>query len=392
MRTLDFSLTARGTQEDPVHATLVGVPPQEQGVLEQALRGRDRRALPCRVQHVPAVEALVGELPAGLVVLWDEGGALERLLKQCRQLHTRRAVERTLLVVLTQRGAEEAEALAEAGADECVAPPGAPWGMRLRALQRRLEETQRAPERRQRKVQRRLAERMAPLGMLAAGVAHEINNPLAYVGCNLRYLGRQLESGPLTPEDVAELREVVAEAQEGVEQIQSTVRALGTFARPDEQERDPVDVHAVVESALRLVRTGLVSQARLEYELVPVPTVLGNAAYLGQVLMHLLVESLRSFPSRPAADNRIRLATRSEGTGWVVVEVEHNGQAPSSEVQARLLAPAFIIAALGGRIELSSPEGQGCLCRLVLPAVEEELEPLWPPRASRQHEQLSPAQ
>src|SRR5690606_26331428 len=73
----------------------------------------------------------------GLVVLWDGGGPLEAVVLRCGQLHARRPLTRSHLVVLTSREPEETRALAEAGADECLAPPGSHWGARWAAVRRR---------------------------------------------------------------------------------------------------------------------------------------------------------------------------------------------------------------------------------------------------------------
>jgi PAS domain S-box-containing protein len=245
-------------------------------------------------------------------------------------------------------------------------------------------------ERKRLEMQLRLADRMASVGTLAAGVAHEINNPLAYVSSNVSYLREQLARGSFSPEDLADLREAAAEALEGTGRVRTIVQDLRTFSRSDEEHLGPVEVHPVLEGALRLVRNELRHRARLVRELEPVPTILGSAVRLGQVLVNLLVNALQSFPERPATDNRIRLSTRAlEQPGWVAVEVEDNGSGMSPEVQRRIFDPFFttkpgvgtglglaichtIVEAMGGRIEVRSAPGEGSTFRLLLPVFRED--------------------
>jgi signal transduction histidine kinase len=230
---------------------------------------------------------------------------------------------------------------------------------------------------------------MASVGTLAAGVAHEINNPLAYVSGNLSYLRDVLLQERLTAEDVADMREAAAEALEGTGRVRAIVQDLRTFSRSDEERFGPVEVHPVLEGALRLVRNELQHRAQLVRELSPVPTIQGNAVRLGQVVVNLLVNALQAFPERSPAGNRIRLATRAAEPGWVSVEVEDNGIGMEPEVQQHIFDPFFttkpvgvgtglglaichtIVEAMGGRIEVHSTPGQGSTFRLLLPVFRE---------------------
>jgi CheY-like chemotaxis protein len=203
-----------------VYATLVAVPLAVAEEIERGLResGAGRS---CHVLRVSGESALpAGAVTEGVLVAWDAGGPLEDAVAACQRLHEARVASRTHLVVLTRRPPSETEALAEAGADECVAPPGTGWGARLVALRRRLA----------------LA-RMSSVSTLAAGVAHEINNPLAYVMSNLSYLRERLAWPGPGPEQLPELREVVAEAEEGAGRVCAIVRDLRALARAQEVAR-----------------------------------------------------------------------------------------------------------------------------------------------------------
>jgi PAS domain S-box-containing protein len=246
-------------------------------------------------------------------------------------------------------------------------------------------------ERKRLETQLRLADRMTSMGTLAAGVAHEINNPLAYVCSNLTFLSEQLAQETLPPEALPELREVVAETQEGAGRVRSIVQDLRTFARADEERRGPINIHQVIDGALRLVRNEMMrSNARLERELGPVPPILGNEARLGQVLVNLLVNAVQAFPEKRSENNRIRVATWSDESKRVVVEVEDNGAGMSAEVQQRIFDPFFttkpvgegtglglaichtIVQSMGGQIEVRSTPGRGTTFVLSLPAFQQE--------------------
>ncbi|HYH96385.1 hybrid sensor histidine kinase/response regulator [Hyalangium sp.] len=235
-------------------------------------------------------------------------------------------------------------------------------------------------------MQLRLTDRMASVGMLAAGVAHEINNPLAYLSSNLTFISEQLARQELTAAQLTEVRDAVRESLEGAGRVRVIVQDLKSFARADEATQGPVDVHRVIHGALRLVRNEFNHRARLTCTLDPVAAAHGNEARLGQVLVNLLVNALQAFPpARSVEDNSIRISTRSREE-WIVIEVEDNGQGMTPEVQERIFEPFFttkpvgigtglglsicnnLIRIMGGWIEVHSKPGWGSNFRLVLPA------------------------
>jgi two-component system NtrC family sensor kinase len=263
-------------------------------------------------------------------------------------------------------------------------------------------------DRKRLEAQLRLTDRMASVGTLAAGVAHEINNPLAYVCSNLAYLGRELEKIELPSEALPELREVVAETEEGIGRVRAIVQDLKTFARSDENRFGPVDMHQVIEGALRLVRNELQYRTRLERSLEPVPPMRGNEGRLGQVVVNLLVNAIQAFPQHDLKNNLIRVSTRPDGTDRVVVEVEDNGPGMPKEVLERIFDPFFttkpvgvgtglglaichsIVQSMDGQIEVQSTVGRGTRFRLTFPAykgqeesaatAEDRVEPAGPRR------------
>ncbi|PTL84452.1 ATP-binding protein [Vitiosangium sp. GDMCC 1.1324] len=233
--------------------------------------------------------------------------------------------------------------------------------------------------------QLRLADRMASVGTLATGVAHEINNPLTFVSANITFLEEQLNQMMVMPESLPELREVLTETREGVGRIRELVQDLKSFARADEERSGPVDVHRVVDSALRLMRSALRHRTQVVRSLGEVPFVRGNEARLGQVLVNLLVNALQALPARHPDDNRIQVSAWREGPKHVVLEVADNGQGIPPDLQQRIFEPFFttkpvgvgtglglaicqtIVQSMGGQIDVRSEPGQGTAFRLRLP-------------------------
>ncbi|MBN9684103.1 MULTISPECIES: ATP-binding protein [unclassified Corallococcus] len=252
-------------------------------------------------------------------------------------------------------------------------------------------------ERSRLETQRRLAERMTSVGTLAAGVAHEINNPLSYVTSNLAYLWERVAQPvlPVPPEQLEELRQVVAEALEGAGRVRSIVRDLRTFSRTEEEQHGPVDVRRAVENAVKLMRDDLQHRACMACDLEPVAAVHGNEGRLAQVVTGLLTNALQAFGDRAPEENLIKLSVRPGREGHVLIEVEDNGRGMPVEVRQRIFDPFFttrspkggtglglsicltLVHAMGGHIEVASEEGQGSLFRVELPALT------LPPEAAR---------
>jgi PAS domain S-box-containing protein len=247
-------------------------------------------------------------------------------------------------------------------------------------------------ERKRLETQLRQADRMASVGQLAAGVAHEINNPLAYVCSNLSFLSEQFSQERIAPEELPELREVVAETQDGINRVRAIVKDLKTFARPDEERLTAVEVPAVIDGALRLLRNEMQYRIRLERSLEPVPAVRCNEGRLSQVLVNLLVNAVQAFPELSPERNLIRVGCRSVDSKWVAVDVVDNGMGMTPEVLQRIFEPFFttkpvgvgtglglaichsLITSMGGRIEVKSVRGEGTTFTLLLPVFKEKTE------------------
>jgi PAS domain S-box-containing protein len=240
-----------------------------------------------------------------------------------------------------------------------------------------------------------LADRMASVGTLAAGVAHEINNPLSYVIANVRLVEARLRAlAAEAPADPAALREALGaaaaaldEAREGAERVHRIVADLKMFARADEERRGPVDVRRVVEAALHLAEHDVRRRARLETALGPLPPVLANEARLGQVFLTLVVNAAESVPPGAPDANTVRVTARADA-GRVVVEVCDTGPGIAAEARGKIFDPFFSVGAsgerkglglcichtlvtdLGGEIEVDSEIGRGTCFRVILPSAQ----------------------
>jgi PAS domain S-box-containing protein len=253
-----------------------------------------------------------------------------------------------------------------------------------------LEVARDVTERKQMQARLLLADRMTSVGTLAAGVAHEINNPLAYVIANLSFvadaMGAAARDGTA---HLGEAREALDEARQGADRVRTIVRDLKAFSRADETASGPVDVRRVLRSSMQMAKNEIRHRARLIEDLGDVPAVLANESRLGQVFLNLLINAAQAVPEGDVERNEIRVATRHAG-GRVVVEVRDTGPGIPPEVLGRLFDPFFttkpvgvgtglgltichgIVTALGGEIAVQSEPGRGALFRVSLPAVEAE--------------------
>jgi signal transduction histidine kinase len=239
-------------------------------------------------------------------------------------------------------------------------------------------------------LQSRIAQtdRLSSLGTVAAGVAHEINNPLAYMVLNIDYLRGELAqlTDGLEVDRGREVRLALDRVSEGAERIRVIVRSLKTFSRPESNESCSLRVVDVVESTLAMVGNEIRHEARLVTAFEPVPDVLANEARLGQVFLNLLLNALQALPPGRTEKNEIRVVVRSPAAGRVLVEVHDNGAGIPANLRGRIFEPFFttkaigvgtglglaichgIVTSLGGTLSVDSDLGHGSVFRVELPA------------------------
>lgn len=239
-------------------------------------------------------------------------------------------------------------------------------------------------ERKQLETQLLLADRMTTVGTLASGIAHEVNNPLAYVVGNLEYLLTLVDVGsaPVNPRT----RRALTDAIEGAERVRAIIADLKTFSTAEGEASRSLDVHQVIDAALRIAQNELRHQARLEKIFQARRPVLGAAGKLGQVFVNLLSNALQAMPPARSSDqNLIRVVTADLDADHVIVDVEDNGVGMAPDVMRRVFDPFFtthpvgaatglgltaahnVVTAMGGRLEVESETGRGSRFRVVLP-------------------------
>ena len=228
------------------------------------------------------------------------------------------------------------------------------------------------------------AERLAAMGTLAAGMAHEINNPLTFVAANLAFALDRLQ--PLRPDARAEEAwRALEDAEEGTRRVARIVRDLKAVSRVEGEGRRPVDLLAEVETALKLAQHELRHRAEVEVRLGPVPQVEAEEFQLGQVVLNLLLNAAQALPEGEAARHRVTVTTWTSPDGWAAVEVRDTGPGIPAAVRARIFEPFFttkpvgqgtglglsvchgLVLGLGGRIEVESEPGHGAAFRVLLP-------------------------
>jgi PAS domain S-box-containing protein len=227
-------------------------------------------------------------------------------------------------------------------------------------------------------------DRMATIGTLAASVAHELNNPLAYVMLNLDLFAREIDALVTSPDDRVRVKERLRILEEGGRHMASIVRDLRSFCRPDTQPR-PVDVRQVLESAINMATSEIAGRARVVRDWAPVGSVLADAARLGQVFLNLLLNAAHALVDGDPDVDQIRVVLRPRGAGEVMIEISDSGPGIAPQILDRIFEPFFTTKAVGvgtglglsisksivdsmaGQISVESQLGRGSSFRVLLP-------------------------
>ena len=249
------------------------------------------------------------------------------------------------------------------------------------------------------------ADRLSTFGMMAAGLAHEINNPLAYVLTNHEVLARELPrlaaeanaaaAGHQTSTDFAEglasCAAMLGVAMEGLERVRAIVRDLKTFSCIDPEKGVLVDLHQVIDAALNVAQSELRHRARLERHYGDLAPVRGSTSRLGQVFLNLVVNGAQAIPADRQGGGLVRVTTATTSDGWACIEIADDGVGMAPYVRARLFEPFHttkpgegtglglyitrtIVEAHGGTIEVESAEGVGTTVRVKVPPYEPTLD------------------
>jgi signal transduction histidine kinase len=297
------------------------------------------------------------------------------------------------LLATTERGAGTPREL------RCVGPDGVTWVGEVACLAVSFEGApaviaivRNVDERVGLQRQLLLSDRLASVGTLAAGVAHEINNPLTYILGNLESAREDARALAAAPSD--ELRDQVLEAlgaaEEGALRVGDIVRDMRMFARNDGGEPTAVDLNQAIASSLNLVRNELRHRATLVTELADVAPVIASEGRLSQVLVNLLVNAAQAMDGVDGS-REVRVRTAAAG-GCVVVEVIDSGRGLTAEARTRAFDPFFttkpigqgtglglsichsIVTGFGGTIELiPRADARGTIARVTLRAARDAI-------------------
>jgi C4-dicarboxylate-specific signal transduction histidine kinase len=231
-------------------------------------------------------------------------------------------------------------------------------------------------------------ERLSALGTVAAGIAHEINNPLAVVASGLEFALEELSAQRGTP---AEALESLRDAKEGVQRVSAIVRDMKSLSRHGAGDPPaPVDLQRVADAAINLSRGAVRTRATVVRAYGEVPTVYGSETRLGQVLINLLVNAAQAMARPDPTSNHIHVRLFTDAEGRAVLAVEDNGAGIPPEVLGRIFDPFFttkpqgegtglglsisrtIVEDMRGTLTVESRVGVGTIVSVVLPAPDAE--------------------
>ncbi|MEZ5292282.1 MAG: response regulator [Vicinamibacterales bacterium] len=250
-------------------------------------------------------------------------------------------------------------------------------------------------ERQELRARLELTERLASIGTMAAGVAHEVNNPLAVVVANTDYVKSILarrsavaadaDAGPAGA-DLAHMTAALGDVESAAGRIGQIVSDLKAFARPASDDAGPADVVATIEWALRATVHEFKTRAHVERRLMPVPPAAINPVRLGQIVLNLLTNAVQAIAPGRVAENAVTVTTAVDARGRVVIEVRDTGSGIAPDVRGHIFEPFFttkrddggtglglaichgIVVSVGGEIAVESTPGAGSCFRVVLPA------------------------
>jgi PAS domain S-box-containing protein len=257
--------------------------------------------------------------------------------------------------------------------------------------EQRRQEAAVAAERAELQTRLLLADRMSSLGTLAAGVAHEINNPLAYVITTLQLMSERVP-GFADPPGLGNgptqwLGRQLDRMREGTERVRLIVRGLKAFSRADDETMGVIDPRRALDTSITLVQNEIRLRAQLVKDYDALPAVWANEGRLGQVFVNLLVNATQAIPAGAASQNEIRVSGRADAEGRAVIEVRDTGSGIDADHLALIFDPFFttkplnvgtglglslchaIVGSLGGQITVESELGTGTVFRIVLPGV-----------------------
>ena len=328
-------------------------------------------------------------------------------VRQLRQMA--RHVSTPVIMLTAQTATEDVVSGLDAGADDYIAKPFDPddlmarirSALRIGALQKALaqernELQQALADLKAAEAQLVHSEKMAGLGKLVAGVAHELNNPIGFIYANMEHFRRYIGEVKAVCDqaglsgDAAEranrafgtLNRLVESCTNGATRIKRIVQGLRTFSRLDEAEYKAVDIHEGLDSTLALLEHLLKDRIRVHKAYGDLPVVTCFAGQMNQVFMNLLTNAIDAIQG----EGDIWIATQRDGD-WVRISVRDSGSGMPAKVMKQIFDPFFttkevgkgtglglsisfgIVEKHGGKIEVESEMGKGTMFTVRIPAV-----------------------
>jgi PAS domain S-box-containing protein len=240
-----------------------------------------------------------------------------------------------------------------------------------------------------------LADRLTSLGTMAAGAAHELNNPLSIVVTNAGFVAEELQQQRADLKakvslETAQLRldkmsEALGDLQSAASRMGRIVSDLRTFSRPAEENPKVIDLAHCIEWAIRATSHEFHHRAQLRTEFAETPAVIADETRLEQVFVNLLVNAAHAIEPGNADRNGVCVATRTDERGGAAIEIRDTGAGMGPDVIKRIFDPFFttkagigtglglsichgIVNSLGGQIQVESELGKGTTFRVLLPA------------------------
>lgn len=229
----------------------------------------------------------------------------------------------------------------------------------------------------------RMTDRLAQIGLLSSGVAHEINNPLTFVLINLNVLTQELRDMDPSGESaqIQDLIGVVEDAEEGCHRVGNIVKSMRSFARGDDHHPEKVVLQDLVDNSLVVMASSLRRRADVKLDYQPTPEVLAVPADLAQVILNLLKNAEEAIPKGEKGLIQIRIRGDE---GQALLEIEDSGPGIPANVRARMFDAFYstkggnstglglataqsTVTRLGGVITCESRTGHGTVFKLRLP-------------------------
>jgi two-component system, NtrC family, sensor kinase len=231
-----------------------------------------------------------------------------------------------------------------------------------------------------------LTDRLAAVGQLASGIAHEINNPLSYILLNLQYVAAALPELGRDPSRLSGLLARLGDATQGTERVARIIRDLRAFVRPSDRGRGRVHLASVLMTAVTMAAHEIRNRAKLVTTFGDAPPVEANESELEQAFVNLLVNAAQAIPDGDPERHEVRVALRADINDRVVVEISDTGVGIPPDLVGRIFDPFFttkppgvgtglglsvchgINTSFGGTLSITREPGRGTSVVVSLPA------------------------